>query len=123
MFLMVIFWVILFGGGHSFWNFFKGVLLKKSFGNLDIKQPSFVKEIMESVLYGKTPLELINAENNSGYINVSVTFKMLSEQKNKQKGKWVDDIIETKKAFDTLESRNTKTKGLDLDINVYNYYI
>ena len=77
---------------------------------------------MESVLYGKTPLELINAENNSGYINVSVTFKMLSEQKNKQKGKWVDDIIETKKAFDTLESRNTKTKGLDLDINVLNYF-
>ena len=43
---------------------------------------------------------------------------MLSEQKNKQKGKWFDEIIETKKAFDALESRNKKTKGLDLDINV-----
>ena len=71
-----------------------------------------------SALCRKTPLEQINAGNNSGYISEAVVSKMLSEQKNKQKGKWVDEIIETKKAFDALESRNKKTKGLDLDINV-----
>ena len=69
---------------------------------------------MYYVLYRKTPLEQINAGNNSGYISEAVVSKMLSEQKNKQKGKWVDEIIETKNAFDSLESRNTKTKGLDL---------
>ena len=41
-----------------------------------------------------------------------VITKVLSEQKNIQGGKWVDEIIQTKKAFDIFESSKTKTQGL-----------
>ena len=67
-------------------------------------------------VYRNTPWEQINAGNISGYISEEVITKMLSEQKNKQKGKWVDEIIETKKSFDILESSNKKTKGLKINV-------
>ena len=60
----------------------------------------------------ETPLELFKAGNVSGYMSEEVITKVLSEQKNIQGGKWVDEIIQTKKAFDIFESSKTKTQGL-----------
>ena len=57
-------------------------------------------------------MEQFRAGNISGYMSEEVITKALSEQKSKQRGKWVDEIIQTKKAFDILESSKTKTQGL-----------
>ena len=52
------------------------------------------------------------AGNISGYISEEVITKALSKEKNKQREKWVDQVLQTKKAFDILESSKTKTNEL-----------
>ena len=55
----------------------------------------------------ETPLEQFKAGNISDYTSEEVITKAVSEQKNEQRGKWVDEIIQAKKAFEILESSKT----------------